>query len=345
MDNYVKVPSKTNSVLSKTSTFIPLIQKLFDNFIWIILLLVFIFFTVETNKFLTVTNIINIMVHSSVLGLLVIGETLVLLTGGIDLSGESIMAFCATLAAWLILPHKPYEGLLGLGIGLPPILGIILLIFLGSLIGVFNGILITKARLEPFIVTLGMQIILRGGVYIISGGNTFIGLPPLYNFLGGASLGIIPVSIIVLIFFYLLFFIILTYTPFGRYLYVIGGNKEAAFVAGVEVDKNLIEVYMLSGALAAIAGWMLSGRLESVVPRLGEGMTMEIVAAAVMGGISLQGGRGKIIGAFGGVLLLSIIASGLNLMQVSPFWIQTIQGAIILIAMLIDSLKLHYYKR
>ena len=136
--------------------------------------------------------------------------------------------------------------------------------------------------------------------------------------------------------------VVLSYTPFGRNLYAVGGNKGAARASGVDPDKRIRQVYIVAGLLAAIGGWMLAGRLRSVIPNLGEGMVFEVFAAAVIGGVSMQGGRGTMLGAFGGVLLLSAIGTGLNLMDVSEFWIGTIRGAIILIAMFIDAQKVRY---
>jgi ribose/xylose/arabinose/galactoside ABC-type transport system permease subunit len=315
-----------------------LLGNLLDNLIWIILLLTVCLFSVLTDKFLTINNIINIFVHASVLGILVIAQSFVLITGNFDLSIESILGFTAMLAAWLMV--EPQYG--GSGLRLHPIFAIIIMLATGVMVGALNGFLITKMNMNNFIVTLSMLIILRGLTYVLTYGKTLINTPKLFNFLGGGNIGQIPVSVIILILSFLVAHLIINYYPFGRALYAIGGNKEAAFASGIDPDKVIRKVYMISGGLAAFAAWIQAGRLESVTAKLGEGMVFEVFAAAVIGGISLQGGRGHMLGAFGGVLLLSTIDAGLNLMQVSPFWINVIRGFIILIAMLIDAQKTRY---
>lgn len=317
------------------------IQQILDNLIWVILGLTALVFAGLAENFLTTRNLINILVHSSVLGIMVIGQTFTLLTGNFDLSMESTLAFTATIGAWLMLP----QSLRGLGVELDPWLVVPIMLLIGAAIGLFNGILITKIKMNNFIVTLAMLIILRGAVYIWTGGNTYVGLPESFAFLGGASIGVIPVSVIAVIAAFAIAHVVVTYRVFGRELYAVGGNRDAAFTAGINVDRTIVLAYVVSGTLAAVSGWMLAGRLESVIPKLGEGMIFEVFAAAVIGGVSLQGGRGSMIGAFGGVMLLSVIDSGLNLMQVSPFWINAIRGLTILVAMFLDSLKLRYRGR
>lgn len=311
-----------------------------NNLIWIILVLTAIFFSFVSKNFSSSRNFMNILVHCSVLGILVIGQTFTLLTGNFDLSAESTLAITATVGAWIMLPPS----LMGLGLQLPSYLAIAVMFAMGACIGLFNGFLITKIRMNNFIVTLAMLITLRGFVYVITGGNTFLALPAGFNWLGGAELwDFLPVSVAVILLAFAVAHAVVKYRRFGRKLYAIGGNCDAAATAGIEVDRTIIQVYVISGMMAAFAGWMLAGRLESVVPNIGDGMIFEVMAASVIGGISLQGGRGTMIGAFGGVLLLSIIDSGLNLMQVSPFWINAIRGLTILVAMFLDSLKYHSF--
>jgi ribose/xylose/arabinose/galactoside ABC-type transport system permease subunit len=187
-----------------------------------------------------------------------------------------------------------------------------------------------------------MLIALRGLMLVVPEGNTVYRTPDLFNVLGHNKIGPIPVPVIIVILAFIVAHVVLQYTPFGRKLYATGGNRQAALASGVNPDKRTRQVYIIAGGLAALAGWMLAGRLRSVIPNLGEGMVFEVFAAAVIGGISLQGGRGTMIGAFGGVLLLSAIGAGLNLMDVSEFWIGTIRGLIILIAMVIDAQKVRY---
>jgi ribose/xylose/arabinose/galactoside ABC-type transport system permease subunit len=318
-------------------TYIP---TLLDNLIWVLLLAVIIFFSIFAGGFLDTGSFINILVHAAVLGLLVVGESFTLITGNFDLSVESTLGFCAMLSAWLVLPMGPPEN--GSGLMMNPLLAIAIILVLGPVIGWINGTLITRGKMNNFVVTLSMLIALRGLMLLVPQGNTIYRTPPLYNILGATKVGPIPLPVIVVLLAFAIGYVVLKYTPFGRDLYAVGGNRDAALASGVDPDKRIRQVYIIAGFLAALAGWMLAGRLRSVIPNLGEGMVFEVMAAAVIGGISLQGGRGTMLGAFGGVLLLSTIGTGLNLMDVSEFWIGTVRGVIILAAMLIDAQKVRY---
>jgi len=316
------------------------VPALLDNLIWLLLLGVIVLFSFVSKAFLSPFNLINLFVHAAVLGLLVIGESFTLITGNFDLSIESTLGFCGMLGAWLVTPMGPPEN--GSGLLMYPPLAVVIILAIGVLIGWINGTLITRMRMNNFIVTLAMLIAVRGLMLLVPEGNTVYHTPPLFNVLGHNYVGPIPVPVIVVIVAFIIAHIVLQYTPFGRNLYAIGGNRDAALASGVDPDKRVRQVYIIAGGLAALAGWMLAGRLRSVIPNMGEGMVFEVFAAAVIGGISLQGGRGTMLGAFGGVLLLSAIDAGLNLMKVSEFWVGTIRGLIILIAMLIDAQKVRY---
>jgi ribose/xylose/arabinose/galactoside ABC-type transport system permease subunit len=316
------------------------IPTILDNLIWILLLAVIIFFSIFAEGFLDTGSFLNILVHAAVLGLLVIGESFTLITGNFDLSIESTLGFCAMLSAWLVLPMGPPEN--GSGLMMHPFISVAIILVLGPAIGGLNGTLITRGKMNNFVVTLAMLIALRGLMLLVPQGNTVYQTPPLYNILGATKVGPIPLPVIAVLVAFAIAHIVLKYTPFGRDLYAVGGNKDAALASGVDPDKRIRQVYIIAGLLAAFAGWMLAGRLRSVIPNLAEGMVFEVFAAAVIGGISLQGGRGTMLGAFGGVLLLSTIGTGLNLMDISEFWIGTVRGSIILIAMLIDAQKVRY---
>jgi len=311
-----------------------LVPRLLDNLIWVILVLTAVGFSLVAKQFFTVNNLINIFVHSSVLGILVIGQSFTLMTGNFDLSSEATLALTAVIGAWMMI-----EAPLGANWMLDPWLVVPIMLLIGGLIGAANGYLITRVNMNNFIVTMAMQIALRGAVYIWTQGQTLTGIPKSFAWLGGGQWGIIPVSVVVVILAFIVAHIVLAYRPSGREFYAVGGNPDAARAAGIDPKNVVMKAYIISGVMAAFAGWMLAGRLESVIPKLGEGMIFEVFAAAVIGGVSLMGGRGTMIGAFGGVLLLSVIDSGLNLMQVSPFWINTIRGLVILLAMFIDSQK------
>jgi len=320
---------------------------LLDNLIWLILAAVVLFFASQSDRFLTATNLRNILVAASVLGILVVGQTFVLLTGNFDLSAESMTALAALVGVWLLVPAGPPT--FGGGMELPPFAAVGIILAMGAAIGWLIGALITFGRMNNFIVTLAMLIILRGAVLRFTNGQTVIGQgEDAFNWLGHADLftlpllGRVPVSVVVLLLTFAVAYVLLQYRPFGRELYAIGGNRAAALASGIDPDRRVRQAYMLSGLLAAFAGWMLAGRVQSVPSNLAEGMIFNVFAAAVIGGVSLQGGRGSVIGAFGGVLLLASINAGLNLMRVSVFWTQAIQGFVILIAMFIDAQKVRF---
>ena len=216
------------------------------------------------------------------------------------------------------------------------------MLVIGALAGWANGLLITRLKMNNFIVTLAMQLILRGLAFVIGMGAVMPGTPALFNWLGGGRIGPIPVSVIATLLLFLIFGAILQYTRFGRQLYAVGANKDAARASGFKPKLTVTQAYIISGVLAGVAGWMLLGRLETAVPSLGVGMTLETVAAAVIGGVALTGGVGSIWGAFAGVLLLSVIADGLNLMDVNPFWVDGVRGLIILVALLLDAQKVRF---
>ncbi len=316
------------------------IPWIFENFIWFILIGILILFSLISDRFLTPTNLINILVHASVLGIMVIGKTFILITRKLDLSMESTLGLAAMIGVWLIVPSGPPSW--GSGWLVHPLLAILVMLLLGVAIGWINGALITYGKMNDFVVTLAMLIILRGAVLIINNGQTVSGAPSLFNWLGSANLGPVPISVVIMLAAFAAAHVVTRYHPFGRELYAVGGNHLAALASGIDPDKRIRQVYMISGALAAFSGLILAGQVQAVPSNLGEHMIFEVFAAAVIGGISLQGGRGSMIGALGGVLLLSAIDSGLNLMRVSNFWIESIRGMIILIAMFIEAQKVRY---
>ncbi len=318
-----------------------LTQFVLDRLIWFILLLVVIFFGLTTDNFFTGINIINILLHASVLGVLTIGQTICLISGNFDLSAEGTVSLVTVLAAWLMLPYREMAVAQAGGVGwqLSPFIVIPIMLIVGTFAGWINGMLISRLNMNNFIVTLAMQLILRGIAFVISMGAIMPGTPALFNWLGGGRIGSMPVSVIVTLSLFVAFGAILQYTRFGRELYAVGANKDAARASGFKPKITITQAYMIAGFLAGLAGWMLLGRLEASNPTLGQGMTLETVAAAVIGGVALSGGSGTIAGAFAGVLLLSVIADGLNLMSVNPFWIDGVRGLIILIALLLEAQK------
>ena len=320
-----------------------------DRFLWFIVILVFAFFSVFARNFLTSTNMINILLHASVLGLLVLGQATCLMSGNFDLSAEGTVTFLTVVAAWLMgsvgaagtVSNFDY----GSGWGMNPVLVIVIIILLGTGIGWLNGQMITRLKMNNFIVTLAMQLTLRGLALTLCMGRNIAGIPEIFRFLGTGKVGPIPVQIIVTLLFVVVFYYYYRFSSFGRDLYATGGNPDASYASGFNPKKTITRAYMISGFLAAIAGWMLLGRVGESTIFLGTGFTLETVAAAVIGGIALSGGRGSVIGAFVGVLLLSVVDNGLNLMQMNPNAVGFVRGLIILIALIVEAQKFRYKPR
>jgi len=296
-----------------------------------VLVLLIVVGTVVSPAFFTVSNFAGIGQQSSALGVVVVGESLILLIGGMDLSLESTFGLAPMVAAWLIVPVAAY----GAGTDLSPYLGILVLLAVGAVIGLINGLLIVKGRLNGFIVTLGMTIVLAGLQNGIVKAQSLFNLPPAFGYLGAASIGQLPVSLIVAVIIFILTGLFLRYHRAGRAIYAVGGNPAAARAAGIKVEQVKIGVYIVGSMLAAIGGLMEAGRVSAVTGQqgYGEGIIFSVFAAAVIGGVSLKGGRGNMVGAASGVILLGIVSDILDLAQVSNYWIEAIDGAVILFAL------------
>lgn len=302
-------------------------RVILHNSVWIVLV---VFVTINlflTPRFATALNIRNILINSSVLGIVVIAESLCLLSGHFDLSVESTLALAAVVGATLLRA------------GMPVYVAILALLCSGALIGLCNGLLIRRVGLNAFVATLVTYIGVRGIALGIVEGKTIWNLPESFCVIGAGNIGGVPLQIIVFLTLYVLFHFVLTSTVFGRHVYLVGDSQIAAWTAGINVDRVVISVFVLSGLLSAFAGWMMAGRVNSATPHFGSGMVFEAMAAAIIGGVSLRGGIGSLPMALGGVLLLSCISNVLNLHAVSPYWIQAIRAAMILFAVLLDSIK------
>ncbi|HLX50215.1 MAG TPA: ABC transporter permease [Streptosporangiaceae bacterium] len=285
------------------------------------------------SSFLTVSNISGIGQQISALGVTVVGESLILLIGGMDLSLESTYGLAPMVAAWLIVPVSAF----GSGTDLSPYLGIVILLAVGAAVGMVNGLLIVKGRLNGFIVTLGMTIVLAGLQNGVVKAQSLFNLPAAFSYLGSAYVGKLPVSLIVAAAIFLVAGLFLRYHRTGRAIYAVGGNPEAARAAGIKVDRIKIGVYVAGGVLAAIGGLMEAGRVSAVTGSqgYGEGIIFPVFAAAVIGGVSLKGGRGNMVGAASGVILLGLVQNILDLANVSNYWIEAINGAVILFALVL----------
>jgi simple sugar transport system permease protein len=288
---------------------------------------------VLNSHFLTVSNMTGIGQQISALGVVVVGESLILLIGGLDLSLESTFGLAPMLVAWLLVPVAASGNCLLLN----PYLGILILLAVGAAVGLVNGLLIVKGRLNGFIVTLGMTILLAGIQDGIVKGEAPFNLPTAFGYLGAAYIGSIPLSLIVTAVIFVGTGVFLRYHRLGRAIYAVGGNREAARAAGIKVDQVRIGVYIAGSILAAIGGLMEAGRVSSVAPTqgYGEGIIFTVFAAAVIGGVSLQGGRGNMVGAASGVILLGFVQNILDLENAPNYWIEAIDGGVILFALIL----------
>lgn len=303
----------------------------------LILLAMFIAFSLLSEGFFTPRNIFNIIRQISFMGLIAIGVTMVIITGGIDLSSGSVLALVAVIATSLAqLPESAtlkYEGL-----NLPVIVPIVVGLLVGALCGLINGSIIAKFRIPPFIATLGMMTVARGFALIYSN-KPLSQLTPEYNFIGqGAILGI-PFPVIILLLVAVLAHIMLNNVPFGRYIYALGGNEQAARISGVNIDRVKIGVYTIAGLLSGLAGLVVSSRVGSGQPGQGVGIELDAIAAAVIGGTSLSGGIGTIWGTIVGALIIGVLDNGLILLNVDQYWITIVKGTIIVVAVIIDQRK------
>ncbi|TCI96366.1 ABC transporter permease [Aeromicrobium sp. IC_218] len=280
--------------------------------------------TALSASFLTATNLTNIVVQSAVVGIAAVGATFVIVTGGIDLSVGSNIALSGLLGAMVAQDHG------GLA-------GIVTTLVVALIVGLFNGVSITWLKLTPFIVTLAAMGIARGLTLQQSQGQTVYDLPAVFIWLGSAKVGGINVVLILTVVMFVSGHLILKRTTFGHRVYAAGGNAEASRLAGINVDRTVLACYVIAGLCAGLAALVLVGRLGSAAPNAATGTELQVIAAVVIGGTSLFGGKGSVVGTFIGVLLIGVINNGLTLLNVSPFWVQTVQGTLIFLAVLLDS--------
>jgi ribose/xylose/arabinose/galactoside ABC-type transport system permease subunit len=296
-----------------------------------LVLLIAVLSALEPDAFLTAENTFNVLSRSSVNGIIAMGMTAVIISGGIDLSVGSMMALCGMVAGLVMTRDGtivPTAGLMWLG----TLVGMIA----GLLCGLLNGGLITKLNLPPFIVTLGTMSAFRGISYVMHHSAMYD--VPNYTFLGQSSLAGVPVNVLIFALIVAVAFFILRYTPLGRYTYAIGSNREAAFHAGVNVDRNLIAIYTLTGLFVGLAAMIATSRTVSAQPTAGISLELDIIAAVVIGGASLSGGRGTVVGTVIGTLLISFLRNGLTLLHISTNIQLVVIGAIIIAAVALDQM-------
>ncbi|TAL95350.1 MAG: ABC transporter permease [Paraburkholderia sp.] len=296
------------------------------------LVIICVVLSVASPEFLTTSTLTNIMVQVSVVGIAAVGGTFVIITSGIDLSVGSLVALSGMVAAALMAGSTPDN--IGLGLA-----GLVIAVAVGAGVGALNGISIAWLRLVPFIVTLAMMAMARGLTLAISDGRTKFDFPNAFTAFGAKSVAGLPAPMIVMLIVFLAGHVLLRKTTFGHQVFAVGGNKEAARLAGIPVNRVIFLTYTLAGVTAAIAGIVLAGRLNSALPSAANGLELQVIAGIVIGGTSLAGGRGSIVGTFIGVVLIGVINVGLSLLGVNPFWTQFIQGGVIFAAVMLDALS------
>ena len=316
-----------------------------DNLVWLILLVVLVVFSITIPNYFQIGIFSNIIEQSTFVGTMAIGLSLIIIAGNIDLSVESTLALAAMVTGLLFATR-------GAGMGfaftpewlvIPISLAVALLV--GAAVGATNAFFVVKLQMNAFIVTLASFIWVRGLVVAISGGRSAQSLPDSLRFLAIETVFYVPLIAWISIGGFIAFAFILNRMPFGRHIRMIGGNKVATFRAGIKIDRLTTITFILAGAIAGLAGWLLALRTSGATANLGTGMLFQAFAAVVIGGVSLQGGVGSLSGVYAGVLLLSSINTAINLMGMPAHFTQIIHGGLVLVAMLLDTLKTHIRAR
>lgn len=303
---------------------------LLDNLIWVMIIFLFIFNAIVVPKFFTYNNVLNIFFHISSVGLLILAEGIVLLVGKIDLSVEAILAFAPGIT--IVISNRLFPEI-------NPIIQIAITLLVGIFIGLTNGLFISRFKMNPLLETLAANTVIRGFVLLIIP-FSIINLNPVYTFVGNArTFGNIPIAVLTMLFSYLILSFIMNKTRFGRFLIATGGNPNASYIAGINVNNIIISAYALSGFFCALAGLLAAGRQSTISNVMGQGLVMEAIAGAILGGVALEGGRGTVWGMFGGALILGLFNNFLTLLAINVYWVTIIKGSLILFAIMLDSLK------
>lgn len=301
--------------------------------IFLVLVIICILMALVRPNFADSYNLSILVRQFSFVAIVALGQTLVLLKGGIDLSVGSVAGLCGILTSWMLV-----------NTGIPVYLCVPIGIVIGAACGFVNGLFITKFNLNPFIVTLATGEIFAGMILVITKGWAIRNLPESVLFLGQGMVGPFPVPFIIMVVFTIIFMYALRNTPFGRYIYAIGGNESAARLVGIKIDKVKIAVYSISGAMAALAGILMATRLAAGQPTIGEGWLMASITAAIIGGTSLSGGEGRVIGSVIGAALMGVLSNAIVLLNISAYWERVIIGAVVLIAIVFDRIRTRMQK-
>jgi ribose transport system permease protein len=281
--------------------------------------------------FFTAENILNITLQISIIAIIAVGMTFVILTGGIDLSVGAVVAFTGIITTSVLKSHGSLPLLFPIAIAVG--------LLVGTASGGIAGLFITRFNITPFIVTLALMTIWRGAGYIYTDGRPIWGLPDEFSFLGSGRLFSVPVPTLIMLVVYGVAYVVLGHTRFGRHVYAVGGNKEAARLAGINANSVIFRVYIICGALAALSGILLASRVNSGQPNAGLAYELDVIGAVVIGGTSLFGGRGTIVGTFLGAMLIGVLKNGLNLMNVGSYVQSVVLGVVILLAVMLDQIR------
>lgn len=287
------------------------------------------FFAWRSPNFLTTINLVNLASTLAIVGVVAIGETLVLIAGGVDISVGAVAAFTGVMTSVLLLEYNIPS------IWLCALIGMIA----GALVGLVNGVLVTQFKINPLIATLGTFSIGRGLAFVLSGGQTNLVNDAGFQFIGRGNIAGIPFSLLLMLALYFAFWIVLNHTSFGRNLYAIGGSREASRLSGIRVNRHLLAAYALCGLLASLGGIINISQLASSAPRSAVGLEFTVIAAVVLGGTSLAGGKGSLVGTLIGVIILRILDNGLTLMEISSFWQDVARGGVLLFAVSFDQIR------
>lgn len=303
-----------------------------NNIVWFLLIAAILIMGSINSIFFSVSILQNILVQTAVLGVLTAGLAHVLIIGEIDLSVTGVLAFSAGLGTFLM------------NNGLPWFIAIIVIVLFGLLIGLINGILIAKLKAAALIETLAMGLILQGALMALTQGRSIVNFPEAFTWIGKGSILGMPMLPIPFLLCYVLIYFIWKKTVFGRSLFATGGNTTSAHVSGIPVDRVKIYAFTISGTLAGFSGYLLAAYMGAVTMTFGQDFLMYTLAAAVIGGVSLTGGRGNISGVLGGVLLLTVIQVGLQVLGISSYFVTMVGGAMIFVAVMVDALKTRYLR-
>jgi ribose transport system permease protein len=302
--------------------------------VWIMLGIVILLFSIGVPQFATSGNFITILRQVANIGILAVGMTFVLISGGIDLSVGSMIGLTGMIASVFMMK-----------IGTHPLLSCLFALVIGLLVGLTNGILVTYTYMPPLICTLGMSYVVRGIAYIITGGYPVFGLPQSVRTLGqGYILKIIPISVLIMVAVIILGAIVMNWTHLGRQFYALGGNEEAARLSGLNTKKVRIISYIISGFLASLSGIVLMSRINAGQAQSGTGMEMDALIACVVGGISVAGGEGRATGMIGGMLVMGVLANGLAVGGMSEYMQMVVKGGVLIIVVAVDCLSRHQTK-